>query len=467
MSVNSFTSNQGTQTPILTDNTGGTSSGTVIPIMKISLDPQGTFSSIWNGNIPGGTLNNLATGTINLATITGNVGVSSGTINLSTISALPNLPGGTLNNLASGTINSATVTGNLGTIGTVGLATVVGNLGISSGTINVSTILALPNIPGGTINLSTIAGNLGTIGTVGLATISGNLGTLGTIGLATVQMTSGTLNVATISSLPNIPGGTINILAGGTLGILTNGTLSSSGTSTGVGTVTNLGSVTNVGQIYNAGTVQTIISGTINNSGTTTGVGTMTNVGQIYNAGTLQAGTINTGTFAMTAGTITGGSVHVQGTIQGNFASLGTITITLASLTNSGSVGRISGYVDNTSNKYISANVYVKLTSGSTPTTANSPFYVYLARTDNSGINDDGNGTADAAGTFVNTPLLGIINCVNAGTNQQYSQSFDTSIWGPLGPAWGIGILNNSGGSLHPTAGSQLITYVGMTNQIN
>lgn len=53
MSVNSFVSNQGTQQPILTDNTGGTSPGTVIPIMKVSLDPQGTFSSIWNGVAPG------------------------------------------------------------------------------------------------------------------------------------------------------------------------------------------------------------------------------------------------------------------------------------------------------------------------------------------------------------------------------------------------------------------------------
>lgn len=151
--------------------------------------------------------------------------------------------------------------------------------------------------------------------------------------------------------------------------------------------------------------------------------------------------------------------------ITDTFSSLGTFTITLTSLANNGSVGRISSYVANTSG-YISADVYVKLTVGATSSTANQPFYVYLARTDNVGINDDNNGTADAAGTFINTPLLGVINCANAGTGQQYIGVFDTSGLGPLGPAFGVGVVNNSGGSLHPTAGSQSITYIGVTKTI-
>lgn len=153
-------------------------------------------------------------------------------------------------------------------------------------------------------------------------------------------------------------------------------------------------------------------------------------------------------------------------TLKDTYSALGTATITLASLGNSATVGRISTYIDNTSTNYLSANIYVRLTVGSTASTANQPFYVYLGRTDNSGINDDGNGTTDAAGTFINTPLLGVITCSAAGTNLQYNGVFDTSPLGPLGPAWGIGIVNNSGGSLHPTAGSHLVTYIGITKNI-
>lgn len=314
---------------------------------------QGTNSSI-NFDLAGGTNTQV-------------VAIGYGTV--STVGTLPNTPGGT--------INLATVAGNLGTIGTIGLATIAGNVGVSSGTINVSTISTLPNTPGGTINLATVAGNLGTLGTIGLATVTGNLGTIGTIGLATVAgnvgVSSGTINVSTISSLPNLPQGSINV----------------------------------------------------------------------------------------TAGTVSAGTVFEK------FASAASLTITLASLATSGSVGRISNYVDNTTTRYQSALVYVQVTIGSAAPTANSPVNVYLARSDNSAINDDGNGTADASGTFVNTPLLGVINIPSNGTNQQVYGVFDTAPLGALGPAWGIGLLNNSGGSLHPTAGSQKINWVGRTQTFN
>lgn len=227
MAVNSFTSNQGTQSALLTDNTGGVA-GTLIPVMKISVDGQGTFTAgnIWAGGVTGtinagsiavtaGTIASVGTiGTIGLATTQ----MTSGTLNVATISTLPNTPGGTINlatvagNLGTiGTVGLATVTGNIGTIGTIGLATISGNVGVSSGTINVSTISSLPNLPQGSINVTS-----GTIAT---------LGTMGTLGLATVQMTSGTLNVATISTLPNLPQGSINVTAGtvnaGTINVAT------------------------------------------------------------------------------------------------------------------------------------------------------------------------------------------------------------------------------------------------------
>lgn len=149
------------------------------------------------------------------------------------------------------------------------------------------------------------------------------------------------------------------------------------------------------------------------------------------------------------------------------FGPATSLTVTLTTLANNGSVGRISSYVDNTNSKYLSANVYVRLGVGATAPTANTPFYVYLARSDNAGTtNDDGNGTADAAGTFINTPLLGVINCAATGTGVQYFGVFNTAPFGPLGPAWGIGIVNNCGGSLHATAGSHSVSYIGVNGQV-
>lgn len=200
MAYGNFTSNQGTQTPIVVDDVGG---GSVMAVQKLDISPSGASGTLWNGGVTGtinsgtinaatatvtgGTLNNLVSGTINAATVilnNGTINVSTATINggtlqAATVSSLPNLPGGTLNNLASGTINSATVTGNLGTIGTVGLATVV-----------------LPNIPGGTINAATATTNQAS-GTLNVGTVVNNGGTIGVIQNAgTIQ--GGTINSATV-----------------------------------------------------------------------------------------------------------------------------------------------------------------------------------------------------------------------------------------------------------------------------
>ncbi|MDE1868137.1 MAG: hypothetical protein KGI08_10575, partial [Thaumarchaeota archaeon] len=188
--VQGFLANQGTQNNLLVDTTGG-ATGTLIPVMKLSIDTGGTYLSPWTGNI--GTI-----GTVGLATIAGNINIASGTQQtLGTV--------GTVQNLNGGTLNLATIVGNLGTIGTIGLATVTGNLG-TIGTIGLATVSGNVNISTGTINLATISGNLGTIGTVGLATIAGNLGTMGTIGSV--------IGVGSIGGLSNLPQGSIQVTAG-------------------------------------------------------------------------------------------------------------------------------------------------------------------------------------------------------------------------------------------------------------
>ncbi len=130
MAVNPLGMNQGTNSFIRFEDDGGTVNTQVVDVRTL------------------GTLTNLTSGTINSATVTGNVGVSSGTITT-----------GTINNLVSGTINSATVI-------------------LNSGTINVATVAAhavtAATITAGTINAATI--NLGSVGGLAgsAAAVSGN-----------------------------------------------------------------------------------------------------------------------------------------------------------------------------------------------------------------------------------------------------------------------------------------------------
>lgn len=245
MGLNSFVSNQGTQTAILTDNTGGTA-GTVIAVQKVDISPQGTAGTIWNGNVGvnGGTINTIGTlPNITIAGGTVSVNELSGTLNVATITALPNLPGGTLTSI--GTLVGA------GTVTNIGSVTNIGQL-YNAGTIQ-----------GGSIVVTT-----GTILSSGTTTGVGSVSNMGSLGV---------LNAGTITTLPNLPGGTINILA--------NGTLSSSGTTTGVGTVTG------IGQINNAGTLQ---AGTVN-LGTIVGKvasGVAASANPVQVAGTDSGGTI-------------------------------------------------------------------------------------------------------------------------------------------------------------------------------
>lgn len=274
--MSSLTINQGTNSAINFD-LNGTINTQVIALGYGTLSTIGTLPQISIGTLP--TLNITSgsiNGTVNIGN-TPNIGTI-GTLGLGSVvvNSLPNTPGGTLgsilgigsvsglSNLPGGTINLVTTVTNLsnGTIQNSGTTTGIGTVSNIGSVTNIGTI---PNIPGGTLALVTTVTNLlnGTIQNSGTVTGIGSVSSLGSLAM---------LNAGTISTLPNIPGGTINILAGGTLGILTNGTISSSGTSTGVGTISNLGSVTNLGQIYNAGTLQ---GGTI---GSILGIGGTENI---------------------------------------------------------------------------------------------------------------------------------------------------------------------------------------------
>lgn len=130
-------------------------------------------------------------------------------------------------------------------------------------------------------------------------------------------------------------------------------------------------------------------------------------------------------------------------------------TITLASLANASA--RQSTVIDNSSNDYPAALIYLRIKSGASTPTAGTVYEVYLIRGDGT-IYDDAAGASDAAITIENAPLLGTI-VVTANANKNFYGVFDTAPLGPLGPSWGIAIKNSTGQALSSTEGDHYYKY--------
>ncbi len=282
---------------------------------------------------------NVNSGTIASATVIGgSIAVTAGTINTGTFvmtsgtlnvgTATTNQASGTLNlgtvNMTSGTLNVGTVTSTM-TIGTVNTGTV--NTGtINTGTINVATITAGSIV----VTAGTFVNNGGSAIAYGPAAAAAasagnplNVGGTDSGGtIRTIKVDSGGLqriglDSGTISVLPNLPQGSINVTAGTVTATVTVGTVSA-------GTI-NTGTI-NTGTI-NAGTINT---GTINVGTFVMPSGTL-NVGTVtatVTTGTVNAGTINTGTLSpiptianVTYGTHGTTGVSIFGTLAGGTGS--------------------------------------------------------------------------------------------------------------------------------------------------
>jgi len=153
-------------------------------------------------------------------------------------------------------------------------------------------------------------------------------------------------------------------------------------------------------------------------------------------------------------------------TIKDQFAAPAAFTISLNSLASSNAgAGRQSTLVDNTTNLYESAIVSVSLKMGTTPT-ANTLCYVYLIRSNNDStpLVDDGAGASDAAITIVESSLLGVLVCPSATTGLQITKNFDTSPLGPLGPKWGIAVVNSTQVAL--SSSGHTASYIGRTQTV-
>lgn len=136
------------------------------------------------------------------------------------------------------------------------------------------------------------------------------------------------------------------------------------------------------------------------------------------------------------------------------------ITITLNSLASSGTAGRESTAVDNTSNLFLDALVTVKITLPSSGTPADSKaVYVYAYGTADGGTtySDDATGS-DAAFTHTDPPNLKLIGIINAPViDTAYVGgpfSVAAAFGGNLPAEWGIIVRNHTGVTLASSGNS-------------
>jgi hypothetical protein len=122
-----------------------------------------------------------------------------------------------------------------------------------------------------------------------------------------------------------------------------------------------------------------------------------------------------------------------------NATNSGSITITLTGVTNGSTA--ISSAIDNSTNKYLSANVKVQVRTNSAGTSSTGSCSAYLVRSTDGGTNYD-----DATATF-----LGTIPTVANSTT--YTRIFSTEPVGPLGTHWKLAVVNNSGATLDASVG--------------
>ena len=150
-------------------------------------------------------------------------------------------------------------------------------------------------------------------------------------------------------------------------------------------------------------------------------------------------------------------------TIKQQYGTNSTLTITLASLANNS--GRAGTAVDNSTDNFISADIRVKVKTG-TGTSANSYAEVYLIRSEDGTNYDDNFSGSDSAYTAKNAILLGTMT-LDANTTT-FTKTFDTQQVGiTLPKKWSIGIVNKSGGAISATAGDHEIKYTGKYYQSN
>lgn len=133
------------------------------------------------------------------------------------------------------------------------------------------------------------------------------------------------------------------------------------------------------------------------------------------------------------------------------------LTCTLTSLANNGQQG--SAAVDNTTNLFLDALVFVKVKSNAAGTSTTGYVNVYAYGTADGGTTySDGVTGTNASQTLTSPPnlrLIGVINVVaNSVTYSSGPMSVAAAFGGILPDHWGIVIENKSGAALDASVGS-------------
>lgn len=158
---------------------------------------------------------------------------------------------------------------------------------------------------------------------------------------------------------------------------------------------------------------------------------------------------------------------HYAGSIENKYGTSNqSITCTFTSLANNGQ--RQSTAVDNTSNVFQDALVFVKTKSNAAGTSATGTVNVYAYGTADGGTTySDGASGTDGTITLTAPPnmqLIGIINVVaNAVTYEGGPFSVARAFGGVLPDHWGIVIENKTGATLDASVGSAW--YQGVLSQ--
>ncbi len=143
------------------------------------------------------------------------------------------------------------------------------------------------------------------------------------------------------------------------------------------------------------------------------------------------------------------------------------ITVTLASLANNGA--RASTAIDNTTNLFLDALLFLTIKSGaaSTATTGSVNVWAYASSDGGTNYTEGATGT-DAALTLVsptNLRFVGAVNVVANATSYKAGPFSIASAFGVMPDHWGIVIENKTGGALDATEGNHLKIYQGVQAQ--
>lgn len=148
------------------------------------------------------------------------------------------------------------------------------------------------------------------------------------------------------------------------------------------------------------------------------------------------------------------------------FGTTTNFTLTLASLASSATAGRESTKVDNTTDLYLDALVWVQIALTTGTIGNDKAVYVYAyGSLDATNFPDTVTG-ADAAITL-NDPtqlrLIGVINAVAQSTTYKGGPwSVAAAFGGVLPPSWGIVVRNYTGIALTGTEGNHLYKWRGI-----